>query len=129
MTQANVQATTLMAYSQEIAPLIRQAAELKADLKDFKESDEQAIKLAEVIKQAQDDLKQYLEDNQKSADIIEAIKDVEKDIKLAVQAAAKNSAYKASELKSYFIARSRDDGVEKVVCKGTLFEDLTKELA
>jgi predicted Zn-dependent protease len=121
--------TTLMAYSQEIAPLIRQAAELKLDLKEFKDSDEKAVKLAQAIKDAQDELKQYLEDNQKSADIIEAIKDIEKDIKLAVQAAAKNSSYKASELKSYFIARSKDEGVEKVVQKGSLFEDLTKEFA
>jgi cytochrome P450 len=127
MTQANVQATTLVEYSREILPKLRALDEKKALLKEWKDGDDEVQKHLQAIKDMQELLKNMIEERE--ADLLQEIKDLETDIKLACKAAAKNSPYKPAELKAFFIARNKEDGVSKVVTKGTLFEDLTKELA
>jgi len=119
----------LQAYNQEIQPLLRTINGFKEDLKEFKETDEKALKLAEAIKDAQEELKLYLEDNTTSKDILENIKEHSKEFGLAVKGAAKGTAYKVKDLKPYFVARSKEDAVEKAVDKGQLFEELNKEIA
>lgn len=119
----------LQAYNQEIQPLLRTVNEFKDALKAFKETDEKALKLIEAIKDAQEELKLYLEDNTTSKDILDNIKEHTKEFGLAVKAAAKGSAYKVNQLKPYFVARSKEDAVEKAVDKGQLFDELNKELA
>ena len=116
--------TTLIAYSQEIAPMIRAVAYQKELLKDFKDTDAKAVALAEAIKEAQQALKDYLDENDESKAIITSIKELETDLKEAIKGAAKGTDYKPAELKGYSIARSKDDGVVKVVDKGELFSEL-----
>lgn len=119
----------LAAYNSEIQPLLRTVNEFKDALKGFKETDEKALKLIEAIKDAQEELKLYLEDNVTSKDILENIEEHTKEFGLAVKAAARGSAYKVPELKAFFVARSKDDAVEKAVDRGELFKELTVEIA
>lgn len=119
----------LQAYNQEIQPLLRTVNEFKEALKTFKETDGGAVKHLEDIKDAKEQLKLYLEGNVTSKDILDNIKEHTKEFGLAVKAAAKGSAYKVNQLKPYFVARSKDDAVEKAVDKGQLFDELNKELA
>lgn len=127
MTEAKTNAT-LVEYSKEIAPRVRAVIKKKELLKDFKESDEHAIELAQTIKDAQALLKAYLEENDDSKEILEAIKEQTKELKLAIKAAAKVTEHKPAELKAFFTARAKEDGVKKVIVKGDKFEAITKEL-
>ncbi len=118
----------LTAYSQEIAPMIRNLIKKKELLKDFKESDDKAIELAEAIKSAQADLKKYVEESEDGMEYLDDIKAIEIEIKQAVKAAGKASNYKPADLKAFFIARAKEDAVVKVIAKGDIFEDLKKLL-
>lgn len=120
--------TTLIQYSREIAPMIRDLNDAKEVLKEFVETDAQAIKMKEAIKEAQEELAKYLEDHERASNMLRDVKDLTKDIGLAVKAAAKGSAYKPAELKTYFMARAKENGVEKVKEKAELFNDLEIEL-
>jgi hypothetical protein len=118
----------LMGYSQEIAPMIRNLIKKKLILKDFKDSDERALELAELVKEAQAELKKYIEESEDGMEIIGDIKSIEREIKEAVQAAGKASNYKPKDLKAFFVARAKDDAVVKAIEKGTIFTDLKKLL-
>ena len=120
---------TLVEYTKEIMPLFTQLQYQKNLLKDFKESDEKAVKLAAAIKEAQEELKAYLENNDDSKAVLDKIKEIDIDIKEAVKAAVKYAGdVKPAELKAYYIARSKEDGVVKVVKKGNVFEGLEEQL-
>lgn len=118
----------IAAYNNEIQPMLKVLTGFKEDLKDFKETDEKALKLIQAVKDAQEELKAYLEDNPTSKDILDNIKEHTKEFGLAVKAAAQGSAYKVGELKAYYVARNKET-VEDVIGKGDLFSDLNKELA
>jgi len=121
MTQTN---TTLVEYSRNIAPIIRDLNHQKELLADFKASDEEYLELAAEVKALQDAMKSYLEKTEGSAEILEKIKDLSNDLKEAVSAAAKGTDYKPAELKAFFQSRAKEDGVIKVVTKGELFDEL-----
>lgn len=118
----------LMAYSQEIAPMIRMLIKKKELLKDFKESDDKAIELTEAIKETQAEFKKYVEESEDGMMYLDEIKDIETEIKTAVKAAGKASNYKPKDLKAFFLARAKEDAVVKVIAKGDIFEDLKKLL-
>lgn len=118
----------LFAYSQEIAPLVRMVTKKKDILKDFKESDQGAINLAEVVKAAQENLKAYIESTDDGKVILEEIKDAENDLKQAIKGASKATDEKPAVLKAFFVARSKDEAVKKVIDKGDKFETLNKAL-
>jgi hypothetical protein len=119
---------TLIEYSREIQPMIRDVLYQKELLADFKASDEKAQTLAESVAEAQAELKKYLESNDQSKDILDGIKAVENDIKVAIKGASRGTNYKPAELKQFLIARVKAS-VEKTVSKGELFSELDKELA
>lgn len=116
--------TTLIEYSRNIAPIVRNLAKQKELLADFKASDAKYIELTEEVKELQDAMKAYLEGTDDGKEILDEIKDISNDLKQAVAAAAQGSVYKAAELKQFFITRAKDEGVEKVVTKGELFDEL-----
>lgn len=116
----------IKAYAKEILPMIRELNKQKDYLADFKTTDEEAVKLTEAVKEVQDALKEYLDVNDHAAELQERIKDISKDIKEAVAGAAKDEKYTTAELKAYFIARVKEEGVEKVVDKGVLFTELNE---
>lgn len=118
--------TTLMSYSQEIAPQIRELIDAKDVLKSVLEEDLEIIKAQEAVKDAQQSLKDMIEDRHST--LVREIKDLETDIKLAVKAAAKGTDYSPTELKAFFVARAKAS-VDKVVQKGELFTQLESELS
>lgn len=118
----------LLAYSQEIAPLVRLVAKKKDLLKDFKESDQGAIDLAEIVTAAQEALKAYIESTDDGKEIMQDIKDAENELKQAIKGAAKATEQKPADLKAFFVARSKDQAVKKVIDKGDKFETLNKAL-
>jgi negative regulator of replication initiation len=118
--------TTLVQYSQEIAPKVRKLLELKDTLKEGVKDDAKVIELKEEIADINAQIKQHIEDNE--SQLVREIKDLETDIKLAIKAAAKGTDYKPAELKGFFEARAKEK-VADVVDKGALFEQLESELA
>lgn len=114
----------LAEYQKEILPMIRNLEYQKALLADFKSSDEKAVALAEAVKDAQKALKDYLDTEEYAAGLQETIKEIARDIKTAIAGAANGEKYKPAELKAYWVAKVKDEGVEKVVSKGTLFVEL-----
>jgi uncharacterized coiled-coil DUF342 family protein len=116
--------TTFLEYSKEIAPLIRQAEYQKDLMKDFKETDEKALELAELIKEAQEALKEYLSSQEEFKALQESLKAIESDIKEAIKAAAKGTDFKPAMLKKFFVARNKEEGVVKVVEAGVTFKEL-----
>lgn len=135
------QDNTLIEYSREIGPRVRAIDTKKQIIKDFKETDERAIELAEAIKTATEgakaELKAYVE--KENAELLEEIKELEKELKEAIKGAARatkdtDRPFKASELKPYFIARNKvveqgkEKPVAKVINKGDTFEVLEKKL-
>lgn len=126
MTQS---ATTLVEYSRNIAPIIRDLNHQKELLADFKESNEEYLEFVREVKGLQETMKGMLEENDDSKEILEKIKDLDNDLKEAVKAAARGTDYKPAELKVFFVARSKDEGVVKVVTKGELFSQLDDLLA
>ncbi len=121
--------TTLIEYSREVMPLIRTIAQKKELMADFKASDEAYLKLLASVKEAQEACKEYLTKNDDYVAMVEETKEFEKELKLAVKAAARGTAYKPAELKAFFIARNKEEGVVKVICKGELFTTLDGELS
>lgn len=121
-------AATLIEYSREISPRIREINKKKELLKDFKESDETALELAEAIKEAQATLKKYLAEEDRPKELQDEIKAQALELKLAIKAASRVSKHKPAELKAFFTARVKEDGVKKVIVKGDKFEALVKEL-
>ncbi len=119
----------LVEYSKEIAPMIRDILYQKELLKDFKESDERAVELAEDVASAQDALKAYVEASEDGKAILDKIKELETELKQAVRGAAKDTEYKAAMLKAFFTARQKDDAVKKTITKGDVFDELDKALA
>lgn len=123
MTQATP-TVTLVEYSRNIAPIIRDLNHQKELLADFKASDEKYLELAAEVKALQDAMKEYLEKSDDGSEILEKIKDLSNDLKQAVKAAARGTDYKPAELKAFFQSRAKEDGVIKVVEKGSLFDEL-----
>lgn len=115
---------TLVEYSRNIAPIIRDLNHQKELLADFKASDEKYLELAAEVKALQDAMKEYLKKSDDGAEILEKIKDLNNDLKLAVKAAARGTEYKAAKLKQFFVARSKEEGVVKVIVKGCYFDAL-----
>lgn len=111
-------------YCPEIMTLIRSIAYQKDLLKEFKETDEGAVEMVQEIKDQQEALKSYLEEQNDSKEILDKIKDLENDLKLAVKGAAQGSEYKPAVLKKFYMARSKEDAVDKTVDIGKTFEEL-----
>ncbi len=118
-------AKLLLAYSQEIAPKIRELLKKKELLKDFKDSDETALELADAVKSAQAALKDYIEKSDDGKEIIDEIHAIEKEVKEAIKGAAKASTFKPAQLKAFLLARAKEDAVKKVIDKGSIFTELT----
>lgn len=122
----------LSEYSKEIGPLVRELAKKKELLKDFKESDETAVELAQKVKDAQEALKAYVETSDRGKELLAEIKEKDTELKEAVKAAARatkdtDRPFKVGELKPYFVARNKGDekkSVTKVIDKGDTFEEL-----
>ncbi len=123
---ANPQA--LVEYSREIAPMLKDLLHQKELLKDFKESDDTAIDLADAIKTAQEQLKDYLAKEDDAVEISGKIVELENDIKQAVAGAARVCDYKPAELKKFFLARVKET-VAKTVDIGTAFAELERLLS
>lgn len=109
-------------YSANLAPTIREVNSLKEVLKEFKKTDEKALELQEIIKEAQEYLKKYLEEHTKMSSVIEQIKDLGKDLKEGYAAAAKGTGYKPADIGAFLQARAKDEGVKKVILKGIVFD-------
>lgn len=116
---------TLIEYSREIGPKIRELLRKKEILGEWKKDDEQVAEYQQEIKNMQETLKGYIEDSE--SDLVREIQALETDIKLAVKAASKGTAYKAPDLKAFLFARAKEN-VDKTVEKGELFVQLTQEL-
>lgn len=121
--------TTLLEYSREIGPKIRELLKKKEILKEYKEENETVEELVANIKEAQDELKKFLETNDDFKEIYEEIKDLENDIKQAIKGAerATDKKFPAALLKTYFVARAKEN-VDKTVEKGEAFAELTSIL-
>ncbi len=128
MTQTTKQ-VTLIEYSKEIMPLIRNILKKKELQADFKDSDEGYLEHVGYVKEAQETAKSYLETNDDYKELDEEVKAFTKELKLAVKAAAENTEYKPKDLLAYFVARNKDDAVQKAIIKGGLFATLDEELA
>lgn len=120
---------TLLEYSREIGPLIRELIKKKEILKEFTSENEEAEEKREVIKEAQEELKKFLKEHPDYADLYEAIAGLENDIKQAIKGAerAVDKKYPAALLKTYFTARAKES-TEKTIEKGTQFTELTNIL-
>ena len=121
--------TTLLEYSREIGPKIRELLKKKEILKEFKDENEEVEALQENIKLAQEELKDFLKKHDDFKDIYEGIAELEKELKQAIKGAerATDGKYDAATLKAFFTARAKE-AVDKVTVKGDLFKELTKEL-
>ena len=128
---------TLIEYSREIGPRVRDIINKKQILADFKTTDQTALELSEKVKEVQADLKAYVEKEQ--AELRDEIKQLEKELKEAYQACARatkdtDRPYTVAELKAYFTARNKPfemgttPPVKKVIEKGETFEELEEKL-
>jgi thiamine pyrophosphate-dependent acetolactate synthase large subunit-like protein len=121
--------TKFIEYSKELAPTIRKVIDLKEALKEFKETNEQYIEHNGYVKDAQEVLKVILETNEESKAILEEIAELAKDLKEGYEAAAKGTEFKPAEIGAFLQARAKEDGVDKVVAKGTVFASLDELLS
>lgn len=117
---------TLLSYNQQIVPLIMSLNTKKQILKEGLADNEDVKNAVAEIKGLQEELKELIEI--KESELVGEIKALETDIKLAVQAAARGTAYKPAELKAFFAARAAEK-VDVVVSKGELFSELEKEIS
>lgn len=117
---------TLISYSREVVPMFIALNTANDILKEWKADEPTVQKILGEIKLLQESLKAYIEDT--NSDLVREIKDLQLDIKLAIQSAAKGTAYSAPELKGYFAARAKEK-VGDVVSKGELFSELEGELS
>ena len=118
----------IVEYTREISPMLRDLDHQKELLKDFIDSDDEAQRQVEAIKEAQAILKSYLEDTADSAEILDKISDIKKDIKEALKSIAKVSEFKPAQWQAYLKARNKEEGVVKVITKGELFVSLDEVL-
>jgi hypothetical protein len=114
----------IAAYCPEIMTLIREVAKRKDLLKDFRETDEHAQELEQLIKEAQEELKAYLETNDESKELLADIKTANTELKMAVKGAAVGSEFKVPMLMKYYAARAKDEAVEKTIKIGEAFAEL-----
>jgi Mg2+ and Co2+ transporter CorA len=118
----------LIEYSKEISPRIRTIQAKKDVIKDFIESDDKAQELKAAVKESQEALKAYVESDDYMKEIQEEIDALTKELKQALKAASSASDFKPAELKAFFVARNKEDGVKKVVDKAEVFEAITETL-
>jgi hypothetical protein len=117
---------TLLEYSREIGPMIRDLLKKKEVLKEFVTENETVDEYKAQVKEVQDEMKKYLADHPDYKDLYEGIAELENDIKQAIKGAerATDKKFPAALLKNYFTARAKET-VEKTVEKGTQFTKLT----
>lgn len=129
-TQANVtNASLLVEYTKEIMPLVRNVEYVKDQIKDFKESNEEINNILEEKKTLTDKINAIVEADDFGKELLEKLKVAENELKQAVKGAAKSvEGVKPAELKAYYKARAKDEGVKKVVVKGEKFDVLDKAL-
>lgn len=113
--------STLAEYNKEIVPMFRQLNELKQQLKEFKLNDEKSLEFADEVKGVHDAWVQYLESTEEGGKLLSQIHALQEDIKQAVASAKGKTPFKKAELKTFFAARAKEKGVEKVITKGELF--------
>ena len=122
----------MVEYSREIAPKIKDLLYQKELQKDFKESDDTAVDLAEAVKTAQAQLKDYLKKDDDYKAIQEKVDELEKEIKEAIKSMSKVCEFKPADLKAFLQARVKDvmskkeqkGTVVKTVDKGQTFDQL-----
>ena len=117
----------LTEYSREIVPMIKDLLYKKDLQKDFRESDDTAIDLAEAVKMAQTQLKEYLEKDDTYKELDEQVKERTREIKEALKGAARVCEFKPAELQAFFQARVKE-AVKKTVDKGQVFAELNNLL-
>ncbi len=123
------QAAMLTGYSKEIMPMFEAISKKANILKDFRDTDEKAMELADMIKQAQDNLKKYLEEDEHYQEITAEKKELEKELKLAIKAlVTKIPEYKPAVLKKFFKSRLKEDAVKEVIDTGDIFSALDEAL-
>lgn len=126
--------TGIVEYTTEILPLFRALEHQQNLLKDFKSSDDGAIALVNIVKDAQAELKKYCEADESASEYLDNIKTINREIKEAVKAAVKvlndsegNLEVKPAGLKGYYKARASMK-VEEAVEKGELFHALDEKI-
>lgn len=119
--------TKLVEYNQEIQPILRNIEKKKELIKDFKTTDEKALKLQQNIKDMQEELKAYLESDDDIKAYMDEVAALTKDFKEASKLAARSVGKKPAIVSAYFKARCKDN-VDKIVEKGEIFNSLESEL-
>jgi len=127
LTITEAEANQIAAYNPEIQTKLRELADKKAIIADFKKNDEKAQELAEIIKAAQEDLKNYVETHDDNLELVEEIGALEGEIKEAIKAAANKTSLKVKDLGKYFKARAKKK-VKEVIEVGEVFNVLDDKI-
>lgn len=117
-----------VAHTQEIMPLIRTLAKKKELVKDFLDNSDDVATLRQNIEVAKKALADFLETNDDYKALVAEHKEAATGVRLALKTAKKVFDKKPAELKAYFSARAKQSGVEKVVKKAKLFEELSVKI-
>lgn len=119
--------TTIKAAAQELKSLVSRIAKVDELLKDIKESDEGAIKLAEAVKYAQEELKIYLAAHLDYFTLTEEKNELVKELKQGAKNATKGTGFKHTVFTAFLKAQMKEEAVERVVDKGSLFSSLKNQ--
>lgn len=121
--------TQIKTAATELKSLVSQIAKKDELLKDFRESDEKAQKLANLVKEAQEELKAYLASDLDYFTITNEKNELIKELKAGAKNAVKGTGFKAPQFVAFLKAKEKEAGIEKVVEKGSLFSSLKSQTA
>lgn len=121
--------TTIKVAANELKSLVSRIAKVDELLKDIKESDAGAIKLAEAVKYAQEELKIYLAAHLDFFTLTNEKNELVKELKQGCKAATKNTGFKPTVLVAFLKAQNKEESVDKTIDKGQLFNALKNQTA
>ena len=119
---------TIKQSSQNISVQQTRIAKIKELLKEYADMNEEVQKLKDVNKENSAQMKAILLSDVDYFALVEEQKELTKEMKIAAKIATKDTSYKPALLLAFLAAKLKEDGVDKVKMKGSVFSRLDQEI-
>jgi hypothetical protein len=119
---------TIKSAAQDISVQQARISKIKELLKEYSESNEEVQKLKDINKENTAQMKAILLSDVDYFALVEEQKGIIKEIKQAAKVATKDTSYKPALYLAFLAAKLKEDGVDKVKMKGSVFSRLDQEI-
>lgn len=119
---------TIKSAANEISVQQTRIAKIKELLKEYADMNEEVQKLKDVNKENTAQMKAILLSDVDYFALVEEQKELTKEMKQAAKVATKDTSYKPAIYLAFLAAKLKEDAVDKVKMKGSVFSRLDQEI-